>query len=409
MNVKLRSQTGRDYFWNTAASVMTSASTVLLLLVVTQFLGAYVGGVFSFAFALAQQFQTVGTYDMRSYQATDVQDRFTFGTYHASRIVTTGLMMAGVSGYALVTNGWTSQSLLIILVACLRFFDAFEDVFHGEFQRLGRLDIAGRAFFFRVLTTTVAFTAAIAVSRSLMISCIITIAVSTAALIGLNVPMGRRMFRLRPTFNVVSLRSLLLACLPLACGAFLAMYLVNGPKFGIERNLSPEYQTYYAVLFMPALVINLLSTFIFKPLLTTLAKAWVIGDRRAFTRLIKNGLIGVGAATVVTFIAAYLFGLPILEALYGVDLSGYRPELLALVLGGAFNAVGYILYYAMVTMRHQRLVMVGYAAAAIVVTVLCTMLIPSMALMGACIAYDIAMATLACFFGTCCLLTARSR
>ena len=57
-------QIKKDYFWNTLGSVMSALASVLLLMIVTQVLGAYEGGIFALAFAVAQQFQTLGQYEM---------------------------------------------------------------------------------------------------------------------------------------------------------------------------------------------------------------------------------------------------------------------------------------------------------------------------------------------------------
>ena len=53
-------------------SVMNAASSVLMLLAVTRILGVYAGGVFSLAYAVSQQFQTIGAFEMRPYQATNL-------------------------------------------------------------------------------------------------------------------------------------------------------------------------------------------------------------------------------------------------------------------------------------------------------------------------------------------------
>ena len=50
----------RDYFWNTLGSIMNAASSVILLLVTTRVMGEYWAGIFSIAYAVGQQFQTVG-------------------------------------------------------------------------------------------------------------------------------------------------------------------------------------------------------------------------------------------------------------------------------------------------------------------------------------------------------------
>lgn len=84
MAKKIDSQLGRDYLWNTASSIIGSASMVIMALVVSRFLGGYAAGVFTLATAAGQQFQTLGAYEVRPYQATDVRHRFSFPTYFAT-------------------------------------------------------------------------------------------------------------------------------------------------------------------------------------------------------------------------------------------------------------------------------------------------------------------------------------
>ena len=114
------------------------------------------------------------------------------------------------------------------------------------------------------------------------------------------------------------------------------------------------------------MVINLVSGFIFKPLLTTLAKRWSEGSKRGFVAIIAKGLLAVFATSVLALLIAYPLGIPVLSFLYGVDLSEFRSVLLVLLVGGGFNAASVILYYGIITTRHQNIVLPGYALAAAV-------------------------------------------
>lgn len=388
------SQLKKDYIWNTLGSVMNALASVILLILVTQILGAYEGGVFSIAFAIAQQFQIMGHYEMRPYQATDVEERFSFGVYLASRIVTCSFMMLCVFLYAFYSNGLSFEAVLLALLASLRFFDAFEDVFHGMFQQQGRLDIAGKAFFGRVCAMLISFAVTLLVSHNLLVACIASLVASLIAFVVLNIPEARRRSVLKPVFSASGIKKLLVACLPLFLGSFLLMYVVNAPRYGIESAMSKEFQTFYSILFMPAMVINLLSGFVFKPLLNTLASLWMKDDRRAFFGILAKGLLVVAGVTAVALLAGYWLGIPVLSFIYGIDLGGYRPELMVLLVGGGFNAAAVIGYYGLVTMRCQKAVLVGYGAAALMAFVSVGPAITAGGLWGAAVLYTCLMALL---------------
>ena len=393
-----RSQIGRDYLWNTAASLMTSLATVVMLLVVTRTAGIRAAGVYYLAIAVGQQFQTLGMYEVRTYHVTDLRHRFTFGTYLATRIVTVALMLAGIVGYAMVSGDGGSDVLLIVLVASLRVFDAFEDVYVCELQRVGRLDLGGRACFWRALSTTASFSGMLVATGNLLVSTVVSLVVSLVVMVGVYLPPSRGLFPLRPTWDPRRVGQVLLACLPLFLASFISMYLSNAPRFAIDRYLDPTQQGYFAILFMPAVTINLMSLVIFRPLLTRMAGLWVQGDRPGFRAVVNRGLLATAGAFVVVGLVTYVAGVPILGLVFGKDVSAFSVELMVLVAGGAMNAASVVLYYALTTVRLQNLVFAGYVLAAGAITLLCVVLVPQGSLLGASVAYTAAMSVLVAVF-----------
>ena len=393
-----RSQLGRDYLWNTAASLMTSLATVVMLLVVTRTAGIRAAGVYSLAIAVGQQFQTLGMYEVRTYHVTDLRHRFTFGTYLATRIVTVALMLVGITTYAVLSSSDVHHCVLVTLVASLRVFDAFEDVYVCELQRVGRLDLGGRACFWRALSTTVVFSLTLALTGSLLTSTVTTLVLSVLTTVLVYLPPSRGLFPLRPAWAPGPVGQVLLACLPLFGASFISMYLSNAPRFAIDRYLDPTQQGYFAILFMPAVTINLMSLVIFRPLLTPMAALWARGARPAFTRLVRRGLASALAAFGVVALITYVAGPPLLALVFGKDVSAFSVELMVLVAGGAMNAASVVLYYALTTVRLQNLVFAGYVLAAGAITLLCVVLVPQGSLLGASVAYTAAMSVLVAVF-----------
>lgn len=404
-----RSQLGRDYLWNSAASLAGSLSLVVMVSVVSRSVGIEATGIYSLAIAVGQQFQTLGMYEVRTYHVTDVEHRFSFGTYLATRILTVALMILGIIGYAAASGDSPAMMLLIVLVACLRLFDAFEDVLYSEFQRVGRLDVGGRASFLRTLVTTGVFSLLLLATGDLMVSTLATLAASLAAMVAAFLPPARRMFPLRPRWERRAIMRVLIECLPLFIALFIAMYLANAPRFAIDRYLDSAAQGYFAIIYMPAVAINQLSLLVFRPLLTRMATRWVAGDWKGFTAIMRRGLGTTLAAFVVVAAMTYVAGPLILGLVFNQDVSGLRPELMVLVAGGAMNSAGVILYYALATMRRQRLAFYAYLLAAAAITGLCAALVPPLGLLGASIAYTGAMTLLAALFAVGIRAAGRSR
>lgn len=386
-----KSSIKNDYIWNTLGSVMNAASSVILLFLTTRVVGEYWAGVFSLAYAIGQQFQTLGAFEMRPLQSTDVEERYDFSVYFASRILTVFAMMVCIIGYALVSTSKQEEITLIILVASLKLFDAFEDVFHGGFQQRGHLDVAGKAYFFRSLITTLCFIFVLVITEDLFLSCLTTIIVSIVALLGLNIPYTWKYLRFNSHLVIKSVFKLLKECLPLFVGAFLAIYLANAPKIGLDGVYSKEYQTYFAAIFMPALVINLLSAFVFRPLLTRLAQVWVQKKQKRFVSVLKRSLLWVLFVSIFVCILSWYFAIPVLNFIMGIDLSLFRVELIILVVGGMFNAASIILYYGLVIMRKQVYILIGYGLVAAFALFAVHAIILRWGMMGASLVYTISM------------------
>ncbi|WP_067781731.1 lipopolysaccharide biosynthesis protein [Actinomyces vulturis] len=382
-----KKQVGRDYLWNSLSSLMSSFSLVIMLMVVTRSAGIVAAGIYSLAIAVGQQFQTLGMYEVRTYHVTDVQRRYSFGTYLATRIVTTILMVMGIIIHALRSSGNAPTILLIIAIASLRVFDAVEDVFYSEFQRVGRLDIGGRASFLRITATMLIFCGGLIITKSLLHATLLTLVCSTIVLIIVFIPPARRMYSLKPQWEWRGIAALLWECLPLFLASFLAMYLANAPRYAVDSYMDKAAQGYFAIIYMPAVAINMLSLLVFRPLLTRMAARWVIGDRHGFMSVIRKGLFTSLAASVLVAIVSWFLGVWILNLVFHADVSMFRLELMVLVAAGALNAFSVILYYALTTMRRQTYVFFCYGAAATAVWLLAHNVVAPHGLLGAAYTY----------------------
>ena len=400
-----RGQLGRDYLGNTAASLMSSLAVVIMGVAImrsgaTDSFARAQYGLFTLALAIGQQYQTVGLYEVRTFHVTDVRRRFDFGTYLSTRLLTC-LVMVGLIAY----HSWTASTkdpypafTVIAAMALLRIFDAFEDVYYSEFQRSGRLDIAGKACFARIFTTTFLWSGLYWFTQNLLTSTLITFAVTCVVLVVAYGLPARGVFPLLPSFNLRGIAGILWECLPLFMAAFLNQYLANAPRFAIHASLGDEELGVFAIIYMPAVAINMLSLFVFRPLLTRMALRWAEGKREEFLSIVRKGLLTTAAAFVVVAVVTYVIGAPLLTLVFGTDVSGYVGELMVLVLAGALNAAGVILYYALATMRRLRAVLVAYAAAGATAYLIAPMLTKSHAMMGASLAYAATMGLLATLF-----------
>lgn len=379
--------------WNMISSGIYSFQSAILLLAVTRIGGLTAAGVFSIAYSVSQMFASVGSYSMRSYQVSDTNERFRFSTYYSSRCITVAVMLVICLGYA-VAKGYQGEKLVTLgFLSLYRGIDGMEDVFGGEYQRQGRLDIAGKLQTIRIFFATVLFVLTYFFTKSISGAALVMLLAAGAMFWG-----GTRIFM--PRFHVSSqwngdgVWTLLTSCFPVCAGAFLYNYLVNSPKYAIDKLLSEEMQAVFNILIMPVFVTAMLSAFVFKPLLYPMGEAWNNGEQKRFTGLIlkQTGLIVALAALVV--LGGSLLGIPVLSFVYGVDLSEYWGHFSLLLVFGGIAALDAFGSAVLTVMRKQGYILVAYGIAFLLDLIFMERIVERSHLMGAGLVYGMVMSVI---------------
>ena len=150
--------------------------SIVALMIVTRFLDDRQADIFSIAWSISLLMATVGTFQIRMYQATDVKGVFCFRQYHLFRIITVCVMMVSSYIYILM-RGYTGKKALVVMVICLfRAVDSMADVYEGWFQQKERLDLAGKALTYRIIVAVIGFGIGLALTKDLLFSCLILVA-----------------------------------------------------------------------------------------------------------------------------------------------------------------------------------------------------------------------------------------
>lgn len=96
-------------------SLVNAATSVVLLMMVTRTLGDEKAGIFSLGFSVSLMMQTVGVFEVRPFQSTDIYKQFTFPQYFSFRLLSCLLMLIGAIGYVLV-NAFSAEKAWVILL-----------------------------------------------------------------------------------------------------------------------------------------------------------------------------------------------------------------------------------------------------------------------------------------------------
>lgn len=376
--------------WNMAGSLLMAFQSVIFLMILTRTVGLVASGIFTIAYANANLFLNIGKYGMRNYQVSDVKKEFSFHDYLNSRWITSIFMMVVSVIYVIYTafsNDYSLEKTWIIIWMCLfKVPDAIEDVYYGQYQKKGRLDVAAKALTLRMILTIICFAVAVIITKNLLVTLIISTCLTFLIMI-LFLTWTYPSFKEEKQEKSYKVIKLLQCCLPVFLSAFLSFYIGNAPKYAIDAQLSDELQACYGFIAMPVFVIGLLNNFVFTPLLFQLSCLWNDGKVKEFLSKIFRQMFIVLIITVICLAGAYLLGIPVLSLLYNTDLSEYKAELMILLLGGGFLGLSGVFNAVITIIRYQKALLVGYGIVALLALLLSNQVVRQYEMMGAAVLY----------------------
>ena len=383
-------------------STCYSGSSFLYLLVVTRVCGAQLAGFYSLSYATAQLLLQVGRYGVRTYQATDLEHKYLFSEYKISRVITCALMML----FGILYSSFSFKGEYIIIstfIIMMKMIDAVEDVYHGNLQQKYHVEQMGKMLAIRNVYSAVFFTGILMATKNLYLTCVTTAITSLILCLVVN---SRTTAKYAPKedigrgFQMSRVWELLKICTPMFVGTFLSLLLYNVPKYAMANVMTDEYQTYYSILFMPSFVITLRCEFVFKPTITTIAELWWENNIKKFAVYILRiiGIILVCCAGIV--VGGHLIGRTLLEIIYGVDLSPYKMQFIALLVGGGISAEVYMIYNILIAIRWGKCLLPVYSVTAVITILASRTMVKQWGIMGAALNYVLSCSILFVLFTT---------
>lgn len=383
-----KEQHQKNIFWNMIASILNSSQTVIFLLIITRELGIIEAGIFSLSFSTANMLINIGNYGVRNYQVTDISYKHSFREYFIVRIITCMVMLIVSIFYGIQAGGINQKGLMIWMLCFLKCLECIEDLFFGEYQLQGRLDIAGKLWTLRLGFNILIFFIFILITKNMVWASFALVVQSSIFIIGNIKCVYPKLKRKQPSQQKMQIKSIFFNATPIFLYSFLSIYICNSPKYAIDAYMSEEAQAYFGVLFMPIFMINLLSGFIYRPILVQLAETWSKKNQKEFFRKVYRQIGFILVITILLCLLAPVIELPILSWLYKMELEDYTKEYIILLIGGACSAISYFLTSCMTAQRNQKnivFVILGIAIAAFFIS---DLFVKSQGILGAAILYS---------------------
>ena len=390
------------YIWNLLGNFAAAAVSVLYLLIVSRMQTSEVADQFSLATSIGNLWIIIGQFQVRNYQATDVNSSHPFSAYFFTRLLTVGLMLITLLPYLRIINyDFTNDSVMIITwIIVYRVADAFSDLFQGYFQQHGRLDIAGKSMVLRYALSVFILFLGLLLSHSMVLT-LFVLALINLIFVFIYDYAHFKLFD-KVSFTHIYSRNIIdesfkiiKICFSLFIYGFLLTLVFNEAKLAISGAYAKGIvetgaQRDYNILFMPVFFMSL-CILVVRPLITQMAELWQKKQFQIFYKMFfKIVLVTLSIGVVITLLT-YLIGVNVLGVIFGLNLSDYRLQLTILVLSGVLYSFSIILENILIIMRKHHYLLFVYILMFIVTKLITTELVNKYQIMGASISFCIAM------------------
>jgi O-antigen/teichoic acid export membrane protein len=381
----------RSFSWAFAGNLVYTGCQWGMLVLLAKIGSPELVGQFALGLAITAPVFMLANLQLRAIQATDARGTYRFGDYFALRLITTGLAWLIVAGLVLAGGHVREATMVVLVVALAKGFEAISDVFYGHFQGRERMDRVAVSSMIKGPLSLAALAGGIALSGRLVWG-VLGLALAWAlVLLAYDLPAacadppepsGPRS-PVEPCWDAPRLLQLAWSALPLGLVMMLISLSTNVPRYFIAERLGERELGLFAAMAYLMVAGNTIVGALGQAASPRLARDFAAGRVADFqarlARLLMLGVVGGGMA-IATVAAA---GRPILAALYTPDYARRADVFLWLTVAAAIGGLASFLGYAMTAARQFWAQAPIFAGVVAVAAAACALLVPAQGLAGA--------------------------
>lgn len=357
----------KNIIWNSSGSLVYLVFQWLISYLVVILLGFTDAGIFSLALSISGIAFAFALYGVRGYQVSDIANKYSDESYIFARVVTCVIAVGGVLVYIVAHTYSVYTSLCIFAYLTFKTSEAYVDVYHGIFQKGNRMDFIGKSFILRGTVGNILAIACMALTKNLLLSLGI---LTFSSWLLVFVYDRKRIIKFYAAPRNASSRkiiNLLVECLPLAVYTLLASFFMYIPRISLQDIRGSEALGIYTSIAIPAVIIQVVSGYIFSPLLTVFAEHVNARNFQLFHRLLFKTLGYILLLSLVVIVTGDLFGNFGLSLLFGDKIHPYTYLFLPILFLSSLTALSWFIGLMLTVIRELR----GLIVASVISALIC--------------------------------------
>ena len=348
----------KDYIWNSLGSLLQSAISPVLLIVITRLNGIDDSGLFSFAISLSVVFWAVSLWGGRTYQVSDIKREFSSGGYVAVRFVASLIVAISAVAFCFLNGYNTTKTGLIMILVTFKILESIADSLYGVMQIHHKLYIAGISLTMKAMLGFAAFMAVDIVTKNVIYGTLAILLINMLIIFLYDILWVRRVETISISKKlckeyITQAVVIMKRTSAVFVVVFLTMFSLNIPRYFLDKS-HPDQIGYFGIMAMPITLLGLFISFIIQPNVVNLSELLAKGKLKKFARIvgkINQITFGMGVLSVVL---SYLIGVWILNVIFGININSFRLDLTIMVIGAAANAFVSIYVNLLIIMRRFK-------------------------------------------------------
>ena len=382
----------KNAIWNTIGTTLNAFNSLFFMIIAIRINGTDSAGIFTYAFSISALFNIIGVYYGRVYQVTE-SSRLTDSDFFGNKLLTCIFMLLLSILFILCNSYNLEKGLIIFVLSIYRTLEAFAEVLYAYYQKNNELYKVGISLVVKNLLGLFLFGLVDYLTKSILYSTII-LTINYFVIMLLYDMQAIKKYKI----NILKMNKSHVASilkqgfLPFLLAFFLQL-LLNIPRYIIDLK-TPSESAIWGIIIMPASIMILIGQFSLAPFIMELFELYSNHEIKKYLAKVKNICLFVLGGGIIGVICAWLFGIPVLNFVYGIDLDKYRMSLLLIILGAILSGLQNILYNLLVAMRYIKVQVYIYLMCIILAFFLFYFLIDYHGVWGASVAYLLIMGIL---------------
>ncbi|HEX6594175.1 MAG TPA: oligosaccharide flippase family protein [Bacillota bacterium] len=322
--------------WNISGSVINALSQWALLISIAKIGNSEMVGVFTLGLAITAPIVLLLRFHLRNAVATDSINEYTFNEYFTARTISTIVFIIVMFVITLVYPVKLETSLVIFIISLAKSCESLSDIFHGQWQRLERLDLVAKSRIIKGVSSLIIFSLILFFTGKLIWGTVGLLLVWFLVLYFYDYRITNQFMNINIVFNKKRQLTLLKLTLPLGVAQLIASLNANVPRYFIEYYHGLDQLGIFAgMIYIITAGVNIIIA-VEGAIIHQLSIWFQRNEMKAFIRLLTFLMVGVVAGSVLAIIIIHLFGEAILTLIYNEEYANYQQEFMILFIAGIF-------------------------------------------------------------------------